>query len=166
MYRLFVFQCRMLLPRTCQNCILGRAVFKDDFVPSPAARPHSAEGFKAFGIATRLVSIREVQPMFAKLLRRHEGVRLANGTSQQLQTLHPSTRQPGRSRKLLPKGHWRVGRRGACDSVLACFMCHKTRSSGEAKFALLELVGCAAGPTPTTVARASLGETSSPQSPI
>lgn len=156
----------MLLPRTCQNCILGRAVFKDDFVPSPAARPHSAEGFKAFGIATRLVSIREVQPMFAKLLRRHEGVRLANGTSQQLQTLHPSTRQPGRSRKLLPKGHWRVGRRGACDSVLACFMCHKTRSSGEAKFALLELVGCAAGPTPTTVARASLGETSSPQSPI
>lgn len=85
--------------------------------------------------------------MFAKLLRRHKGVRLANRMSQQLQTLHPSTRQPGRSKKLLPKGHWRVGRRGGCDSVLTCFMGQKVRSSGEAKFALLELVGSAAGPS-------------------
>ena len=143
----FAFKCRMLFTRTCQSCILRRAVFKDDFVPSPAARPNSAEGFKAFGIASKPVSICEVPPMCPKLLKRHEGVRLANGMSQQLQTVHPSTRQPGRSRKLLPKGHRRVGRHAACTSVPACFMCQKVRSSGEAKFALLELVGSAAGPS-------------------
>jgi len=57
-----------------------RAVFKDDFVPSPAARPHSAEGFKA---------TRPFQKASSE------------------------------------------------------------RSSGEAKFALLELVGSAAGPSGT-----------------